>query len=371
MLAYFTKPLTSTVRYLLEVLIHTQPVVENISTTMAPSPSSTLYNAALLALALAPFLVRAQGETGGGRIDSNQCPDDVESSMVFSPFKPYFYWPMFQGDVQKCWVAADCLFEAAGESRKQQFAATALVMGLIPLTLKDIAWPERRIIHVTNRLNIFIEIVVLALGLVPTETGNKEKTIKKSGESNMIAKAAWRMGRAAIIFWILACTILVLASYAGLAIMEIYSKRSALGCPFPIFVSAWYVIALVPAAIHALFASIRRYRNSKKLPAKDDGQYDAHKNAFTSVQARETAEEAERKKKIISAVQGADEDWPVQLAWGIYYIAGTLIFTSIMAVTVPELVVWVGLGFAVTGSSKVLAFFLCLVFEKTSKEATY
>ena len=45
------------------------------------------------------------------------------------------------------------MFEAAGESRKQQFAAIALVMGLIPLTLKDVAWPERRIIYVTKRLN--------------------------------------------------------------------------------------------------------------------------------------------------------------------------------------------------------------------------
>jgi len=45
--------------------------------------------------------------------------------------------------------------------------------------------------------------------------------------------------------------------------------------------------------------------------------------------------------------------------------AGTLIFTSIMAVTVVELIVWVALGFAVTGTSKILAFFLCLVFEET------
>ena len=44
-------------------------------------------------------------------------------------------------------------------------------------------------------------------------------------------------------------------------------------------------------------------------------------------------------------------------------IAGTLIFTSIMAVTVVELIVWVGLGFTVTGTSKILAFFLCLVLE--------
>lgn len=34
-----------------------------------------------------------------------------------------------------------------------------------------------------------------------------------------------------------------------------------------------------------------------------------------------------------------------------------------MAVTVVELMVWAALGFAVSGSSKLLAFFLCLMFE--------
>ena len=94
-------------------------------------------------------------------------------------------------------------------------------------------------------------------------------------------------------------------------------------------------------------------------------QYNPTKSARPS--AREASENPERKPKIISAVQGADEDWPVQLSWGIYYIAGTLIFTSIMGVTVIELVCWVGLSCAVTGSSKLLAFFLCLVFEKTGE----
>ena len=34
--------------------------------------------------------------------------------------------------------------------------------------------------------------------------------------------------------------------------MEIYSKRSALGCPVPIFIAAWQIIALAPAAINSL-----------------------------------------------------------------------------------------------------------------------
>lgn len=326
----------------------------------------------LLVSALLPLLTLAQGETGGSRIDYGLCPANVEASMVYSPFKPYFHWPMFKGDVQKCWVAADCLFEAAGESRKQQFAATALVMGLIPLTLKDIAWPERRIIHVTRRLNWVVEVLVLALGLVPLETGSREVTIAKSGENNMIAKATWGLRRVWVILWVAVCSALVVASYAGMAIMEIYSKRSALGCPFPVFVAAWYVVALVPASIHAFFASIRRWRHARKFRPQDFSSSHNQIKTGEQIASRELAQEdPERKRKIVSAVQGADEDWPVQLAWGIYYIAGTLIFTSIMAVTVVELVCWVGLGFAVSGSSKLLAFFLCLVFEKTGRGVGY
>jgi hypothetical protein len=80
------------------------------------------------------------------------------------------------------------------------------------------------------------------------------------------------------------------------------------------------------------------------------------------------AEGLERKPKVLSAVQGAEEDWPVQMAWGVYYIAGTLIDTSIMAVTVVELCVWVLLTFAVTGCSKVLTAFWYLVYVETGKE---
>jgi hypothetical protein len=100
-----------------------------------------------LILLLCKFLtlVLADGETGSGRIGSGQCPENVEAIMVYSPFRPYWRFSKFAGDIQKCWVATDCLFEAASESRKQQFAATAFIMGLIPLTLRDIAWPERRI----------------------------------------------------------------------------------------------------------------------------------------------------------------------------------------------------------------------------------
>ncbi|KAF2177601.1 hypothetical protein K469DRAFT_755037 [Zopfia rhizophila CBS 207.26] len=172
-------------------------------------------------------------------------------------------------------------------------------MGLIPLTLKDIAWPERRIIYLTKTLNPTIEVLVLALGLVPVETGDGEVTREKAREGNTLAKKTWRH--------------------------HARHLREQAGA-----------------------TNTQSWKNGHAL------QIQAHSD-----------EDLERKKKFISAVQSADEDWPVQLAWGVYYIAGTLIFTSIMAVTVIELVVWVGLGFAVSGTSKLLAFFLCLAFDET------
>ncbi|KAF2034606.1 hypothetical protein EK21DRAFT_85194 [Setomelanomma holmii] len=289
----------------------------------------------------------------------------------------YFKFDKFKGDVQKCWVAADCLFEAAGESRKQQ-------------SLKDIAWPERRLIYVTNKLNWIVEILVLALGLVPTYTSNRKETVRKNQEGNMLATAVWSMRRASIIMCLVVCAIGVVASYAGLVFMEIYSKRSAIGCPVRIWVATWYVVALVPAAIHSGFASLRRMWYSRREIKRQASQRSQHANDVEhtdhllndaeyadlppserpqkhqmTLDVKEKEAEAERKEKVSSAVQGVDEDWPVQMAWAVYYIAGSLIFTSIMAVTVVELVVWVGLGFAGTGSSKILAFFFCLVFEQT------
>jgi hypothetical protein len=324
------------------------------------------------------ILVAADGETGSNRVQSGQCPDNAEAVMVYSPFKPYWKFEKFRHDVQKCWVAADCVFESAGESRKQQFAATALVMGLIPLTLKDVAWPERRIVHVTKPLPWLCDILVLALGLVPlpAEKGALLSTRQRSQESNGLAHYAWRMSKSKIRVMVLILALCLLACYGALVINEMYSKRSALGCVVPFFVAAWYAVALLPASIHRAFAGRRKARLARldrERVTRVSGQLES--NPFSAVQpqgAQPTVAKnttitggGEINGSIVSAIQGADEDWPVQMAWGIYYIAGTLIFTSIMAVTIPELVVWVVLCLALTGFSKVLAFFICLLFEET------
>jgi hypothetical protein len=49
----------------------------------------------------------------------------------------------------------------------------------------------------------------------------------------------------------------------------------------------------------------------------------------------------------------------VQLVWAVYYTAGTLIFSSIMLVTVVELLVWVLATCAATAASKMLGYKLC------------
>jgi hypothetical protein len=338
------------------------------------------------------------GPSGSGRIDGNQCPYDtlyeIDAHMVYSPFKPFWKFTRANANTPNCWLVSDCLFEAAGESRKQQFAATALVMGLIPLTIKDIAWPARRIIFVTLDLPWWAEILVLSLGLVPMKTGNQKVTRRRSCQSGPVAARGWKMKKNSIRYCILICLAMLLLCLASLFVMEAYSKRSSLGCPVPIFVAMWHIIALIPGAIHSFFAKFRSRRYERKNPHLTDpslplsahherlvgetlsiasfqrSRLPAHGLHIDINDENEEDEHAEptgreRERKIASAIQGANEAWPVQMAWGVYYIAGTLVFTSIMAVTVPELVVWVMLGLAMAASSKLLAFFLSLSFEET------
>ncbi len=51
------------------------------------------------------------------------------------------------------------------------------------------------------------------------------------------------------------------------------------------------------------------------------------------------------------------------MIWRIYYTAGTLVYTSIMAVTVIELFVWVCVSVGAAISMRLLAFYLCMCYE--------
>lgn len=274
-----------------------------------------------------------------------RCPYDNDvQEIVYSPFKPYFHaFPA--SDVQKCWLWASCTLTLADPSRQQQFGATALVMGLIAPTFKDIAWPGRRKIQMSKQLPFFYEVAVRALGLEPQLDGAEKARREWKGSS--LAK----LGRPMPMAWAAAMCLPLLITGGGLALTEIYSKRASLGCVYPVFVLTWFILALLPAGVHTICSRIR---------TRNEGRNAQHKSA--------SFHEEDPSPKGDSAVQGGDEIWLVQLMWAIYYIAGTLVYTSIMAVTVLELAVWVALSAAFSASCKMLAFFLCLRNEKRTQD---
>lgn len=110
----------------------------------------------------------------------------IEGGVAFSPFTK---WPQELLLVDRvtsnsaCWYWADCAFDDAPKVRKQQFAATSLVIGLVPLTLKDIAWPERRLVAIASPLNWSVEVLVRALGLIPV-VNEKAKSVSLPGNMN-------------------------------------------------------------------------------------------------------------------------------------------------------------------------------------------
>lgn len=281
--------------------------------------------------------------------DAPPCPP--ASEIVYSPFTP---WSAFySGDRSYfCWTAAICTLAEADEARKQQFGATALVMGLLPLTLRDIAWPERRVVLVSAPLPSFAAVLVRMLGLEPMVKGEVAGWSEEDVQRWMAWKeTSWVAGVGVVRskggattrmrVLVAASLVALLVSYAALAIVELYSKASALGCTYPIFALTWCIVAVIPATVHTVFAN-RRRKALEKERMKTTGR--------------------------VSAVQGVDEAWPVQFVWAVYYIAGTLVYTSIMAVTVLELFVWVVIQFAVTAASKLFALYICLLLRNPSSD---
>ncbi|KAH8430591.1 uncharacterized protein LDX57_008255 [Aspergillus melleus] len=263
------------------------------------------------------------------------CPEPED--IVYSPFRPWFRFD-YGPDGGDCWTGAICTLGQADAARNQQFAATALVMGLLPLVLRDIAWPERRVVLISAPLPVLAEVFVRALGLEPMIMGNLSGLTEEDTQrwvnwvrTSPVAGAGLQ-SRLKMKVLVVVGLFVLMVSYAALALVEIYSKRSALGCVYPVITLTWCVIGVVPAAVHVLFKTY--WRRGVK-----DGTSRA------------------------SAVQGADEAWPVQFAWAIYYIIGTLVFTSIMAITPLELFVWVVIMSVLTGASKMLALYICLMLR--------
>jgi hypothetical protein len=337
-------------------------------------------------------------------VPSGGCPDD---SMVYSPFKPFFQWthPEFGSG---CWWWAGCVFVEADECRKQQFAATSLVMGLVPLVLKDIAWPERRLVRISQRLPRLLEILVRAMGIVPVVDPRRSKHIQGLASKSLYTWT-FRQTRGALLGLVAICSVFLAFAFTSTALTEIYSKRSSLGCPYPVFILTWHLVAVVPAAINVIL-----FKDGTKDPDDiDDVEVDpavsftptpqtsdpdannrsfqksatqglqaTHSTSDNSIQGKAVpgGADAYRRSKMngggrtdkgtedeSSAIQGGGQLWLIQLVWAVYYTAGTLIYASIMAVTVIELTVWVLVSVAVAAAYKLLAFFLCMYHEKGLK----
>lgn len=206
----------------------------------------------------------------------------------------------------------------------------------------------------------------------------------------------------------------LVTTYAALAIVETYSKRSALGCVYPIFILTWHLLSIVPAGLETAFPRNWKRESIPEMlsqPASESSMSDVgsthveqHEHASLNTTISQppnclsstshspkvrTASGIQDSNTLLntqpdpapaiavpkaqskpfpledaSPVQGRGKAWLVQLMWAIYYIAGTLVYTSIVAVTVIELFVWVAVSVSVTFASKFLAFFLCVMVER-------
>ncbi|KFY08950.1 hypothetical protein V492_05761 [Pseudogymnoascus sp. VKM F-4246] len=240
-----------------------------------------------------------------------------------------------------CWWYADCIYSLTAETRKQQYAAVSIVMALIPITLKDIAWPHRRMVHISEKKHWVVDTLIRALGLVPVIPKDNKKIKEMEGK--------WTCSHLVSSLILVLLVAFLLLGYGMLVVMELYSKRSSLGCPVPAFVALWFVVAFAPAAIEVAFSRYRdRVKSSSKTTVEDSesGENEALGDS-NRIEHNTTVEVAKN-------IQGGEQNWFVQICWGFYYSAGSLIFTSIMLVSVEELFTWIVLSGVVTAASKLL-----------------
>lgn len=263
--------------------------------------------------------------------DADELCSQTGHSLMYSPFTPWFKaWTNLTSGPQDvrlqdyaCWWYADCILDAADETRKQQFASTSLVLGIMPVLLWQIEWPSKRHMYLSEKTHWAVEILVfaLSLGVVPKVTSCRLKRNSSILTRSIQRSSAGR--RMSLTFF----SILLLACYAALIVNEYWSKHSSIGCPFPYICFLWFIVGLAPATLHVL---IRRV-----FPSKD---------------ASNAATEPTKDARVRSLAQ---------VGWALYQAAGTLVFTSLMLVTVVELLVWLGLLAATVVVSKSIALEVC------------
>ena len=152
----------------------------------------------------------------------------------------------------------------------------------------------------------------------------------------------------------------LLAAYAMLVVMEYVPKRSALGCPYLLFIMTGYIVALIPPGAQVL--TLRLCESSKKRRRVATKELPRVQQSLLLEEVSSSADpvpEAKLDANISRYPEKTEAEWWVQFIWVVYYAAGTLIFASIMAVTVIELFTWVVLACFTTAMSKMLAFRLC------------
>ncbi|KAK0100161.1 hypothetical protein ONS95_008500 [Cadophora gregata] len=313
---------------------------------------------------------------------------DLPSWNPTKPFSPWFKaWtnvtsgpggddPNFVNNMA-CWWYADCIFGLVAETRKQQYGAISIVMALIPLILKDIAWPEQRLVMISSQRNWAVEIVVRGLGLNPVIPEDRSRFHAGRSFHPVIS--------AAILFFLV---VFLLVSYGLLAVMEVYSKRSSLGCPVPAFVVLWFIVGLAPATVEV---AIGRYRersarnNTAKLEkngvpqngeagsgkstvvVSGDEEAQNVRNGYSAVSTGGPLGGSDGESKhgengtpqVSNNIQGGEQHWVAQFCWGLYYSGGGLIFTSIMLVTVVELFTWMLSAGLASAAGKMLGYRLC------------
>ena len=124
-------------------------------------------------------------------------------------------------------------------------------MGLVPLVLKDIAWPERRLVRISQRFPRLLEILVRATGIVPVVDLRGSKHIQGLASKSLYTWTL-RQTRGALLGLVTVCSVFLAFAFTSTALTEIYSKRSSLGCPCPVLILTWHLVAVVPAAINVI-----------------------------------------------------------------------------------------------------------------------
>ncbi|RFU26290.1 hypothetical protein B7463_g10059, partial [Scytalidium lignicola] len=114
-----------------------------------------------------------------------------------------------------------------------------------------------------------------------------------------------------------------------LVVMELYSKRSSLGCPVPAFVAIRFALALAPSALEVEFVRFQKRNDPPAESRRGEGLSGQGERKTTS------------KVVVSESIPGGNQHWLVQFCW------------------VVELFSWMLVAGVATAASKMLGYKLC------------